>query len=83
TVDGSATHKVQLVPHAKSNAPFQRAVLWIDDKDSRIRRVQVVDAQGVDRTITMTTWATNTTLAKDSFKFSPPKGVKIVNSLPQ
>ncbi|MEP6763278.1 MAG: outer membrane lipoprotein carrier protein LolA [Gemmatimonadaceae bacterium] len=82
TIDGTGTRKVQLVPRAKSSAPFQRAVLWIDDKESRIRRVQVVDAQGVDRTITMTTWATNTALAKDAFKFSPPKGVKIVNSLP-
>ena len=81
-VDGIATHKVLLVPHANSGAPFQRATLWIDDRDSRIHRVQVVDGQGVDRTITMTTWAANTTLASGAFKFSTPRGVKVVTSLP-
>ena len=83
TLEGAQTHKVQLVPRGNASAPFQRATLWIDDRESRIRRVQVIDAQGVDRTITMTTWTTNTKLDQDAFKFSPPKGVKIVTTLPQ
>ena len=82
TIEGASTHKVQLVPHTSSNAPFQRATLWIDDKDSRVRRVQLLDAQGVDRTITMTTWATNSAFDKTVFRFSPPKGVKVVSNIP-
>lgn len=82
TIDGSATHKVQLVPKVANSVPFQKATLWIDDSEGRPRRVQVIDEQGVDRSITLTSWATNTTLDKNAFKFSPPKGVKVVSKLP-
>jgi outer membrane lipoprotein carrier protein len=62
--------------------PFQKATLWIDDTDGRPRRVQVIDDQGVDRTITLNTWTTNTTVDKKVFTFSPPKGVKIISKVP-
>ena len=82
TVDGVATRKVLLVSKDADNAPFQRATLWIDDKDSRPVRVQVIDPQGIDRTFNMTSWAVNTAPAKDVFRFSPPKGVKVVSKIP-
>ncbi|MEO7999489.1 MAG: outer membrane lipoprotein carrier protein LolA [Gemmatimonadaceae bacterium] len=82
TIDGVATKKVQLVPRKPENAPFSRATLWIDDKDARPSRVQIIDAQGIDRTFNMTTWAVNGTLPKDVFKFIPPKGVKVITSIP-
>lgn len=82
TIDGVATKKVQLVPRKPDSAPFSRATLWIDDKDARPSRVQIIDAQGIDRTFNMTTWAVNSTLPKDTFKFTPPKGVKVVSQLP-
>lgn len=82
TIEGRATHRVQLVPKATATAPFQRATLWLDDKEPRPIRVQVVDAQGVDRTITLTTWTPGATLPKDAFKFSVPKGVKVVTKIP-
>jgi outer membrane lipoprotein carrier protein len=40
-------------------------------------RVQVVDGQGVDRTITLTSWSPEATLPGDAFKFNVPKGVKV------
>ena len=73
---------MQLVPKSPSNAPFQRATLWLDDKEPRPIRVQVVDAQGVDRTITLTTWTPGATLPHDAFKFAVPKGVKVVTKIP-
>jgi outer membrane lipoprotein carrier protein len=82
TIEGAATKKVQLVPRVANSVPFSKATLWIDEADSRPRRVQVIDGQGVDRTITMTSWATNTTIDRTTFKFSPPKGVKVVSKLP-
>lgn len=82
TIDGVATKKVQLVPRKPDSAPFSRATLWIDDKDARPSRVQIIDAQGIDRTFNMTTWAVNGPLPKDTFKFTPPKGVKVVSQLP-
>jgi outer membrane lipoprotein carrier protein len=82
TIDGRATRRVQLVPRTAGSVPFQRATLWIDDKESRPVRVQVVDQQGVDRTITMNTWAPNAAVPKDAFRFSVPKGAKVLTRMP-
>ncbi len=82
TIEGHATKKVTLVPKAAGTVPFQRATLWLDDKEPRPIRVQVVDAQGVDRLITLTTWSPDATIARDAFKFSPPKGAKVVTKIP-
>jgi len=82
SLEGVPTRKVMLVPRTAGSAPFQRATLWIDDKDSRPVRVQIIDPQGIDRTLSMTTWTVNSTLPKDMFKFSPPKGAKVVSKVP-
>lgn len=82
TVDGRATRRVQLVPRSPETVPFQKAVLWIDDKEPRPARVQVIDGQGIDRTITMLTWAPDAALPKDAFVFRTPKGVKVQTKLP-
>lgn len=82
TVEGRGTRRVQLVPNASANVPFQRATLWLDDKEPRPVRIQLLDAQGVDRTITLTSWTPDAKLAASAFTFSPPKGVKIVTRLP-
>lgn len=82
SLEGSPTRKVMLVPRNVANAAFQRATLWIDDKDSRPLRVQIVDPQGIDRTFNMNTWAVNVPLSKDTFKFTTPKGAKVVNKIP-
>ena len=81
-IDGRSTRRVQLVPKSPSSVPFSKAVLWLDDKESRPVRVQVLDSQGVDRTITLTSWSPDATLPKDSFKFVAPKGVKVSTKIP-
>ena len=82
TIDGRATRRVQLVPRTAGSVPFQRATLWLDDQEPRPIRVQVLDAQGTDRTITLTSWTRDAKLAANTFKFSPPRGVKVVTKLP-
>ncbi|MEO7520418.1 MAG: outer membrane lipoprotein carrier protein LolA [Gemmatimonas sp.] len=82
TVQGRATRRVQLVPRAPGTVPFQKATLWLDEKDPRPIRVQLLDAQGIDRTITLTTWTPDAKLAAKTFTFSPPKGVKVLTRLP-
>ncbi|MDQ8163937.1 MAG: outer membrane lipoprotein carrier protein LolA [Gemmatimonadota bacterium] len=81
-IDGRATRRVQLVPKSAGTVPFSKAVLWIDDREPRPVRVQVLDSQGVDRTITLTSWAPNASLPKDAFAFITPKGVKVSTKLP-
>lgn len=81
-IDGRTTRRVQLVPKSTSSVPFSKAVLWLDDKEARPVRVQVLDSQGVDRTITLTSWLPDATLPKDAFKFVTPKGVKVSTKIP-
>ncbi len=82
TIDGRSTKKVVLVPKTAGSVPFQRATLWLDDREPRPIRVQVVDGQGVDRTITLLTWTPDASLPRNAFAFTPPKGVKVVTKLP-
>lgn len=81
-IDGRATHRVVLVPRVAGSTPFQKATLWLDDKAPRPVRVQVLDGQGVDRTIVLTSWTPDVVLPANAFTFSPPKGVKVVTKLP-
>ena len=82
TIDGRATKRVLMVPRTANSVPFTKATLWLDDKEPRPVRVQVTDTQGVERTITLTTWVPNATLPKDAFTFKPPKGVKVITKIP-
>ncbi|MBL0938054.1 MAG: outer membrane lipoprotein carrier protein LolA [Gemmatimonadaceae bacterium] len=82
TIEGRSTRRVQLLPRTAGSVPFQKAVLWLDDKEPRPVRVQVVDGQGVDRTITLTTWRPDATLPANTFTFQVPKGVKVSTKLP-
>ncbi len=82
TIDGKATKRVQLVPKVNGSAPFSKAVLWLDDASARPVRVQVIDGQGIDRTITLTSWSPDASLPANAFKFSVPKGAKVSTKLP-
>lgn len=82
TINGRATRRVLLTPRTASSVPFKTATLWIDDKEPRPIRVQVVDGQGIDRVITLTTWRPEAALPKDAFVFRTPKGVKVSTRLP-
>jgi outer membrane lipoprotein carrier protein len=77
SVDGRSTRRVQLLPRTAETVPFLKATLWLDDKEPRPVRVQVIDGQGVDRTITLTSWSPDVTLPADAFTFTVPKGVKV------
>lgn len=82
TIEGRKTRRVVLVPRVAANVPFQRATVWIDDQDPRPVRVQLLDEQGVERTITLTSWSPNAALPVNAFTFIPPKGVKVVTKIP-
>jgi outer membrane lipoprotein carrier protein len=82
SIDGRNTRRVQLVPRTPDQVPFQRATLWLDEQEGRPLRVQVIDGQGVDRTITLVTWRPDATLPADAFRFTVPKGAKVSTRLP-
>src|SRR5205085_11386379 len=78
TVSGRATHAVTLVPK-RSNAGFTMAKVWIDDSDSSIRQFDVESPNGLRRHVVITRFTANAAVSPASFRFAPPKGVKIVD----
>jgi outer membrane lipoprotein carrier protein len=78
TVSGRPAHAVTLVPK-RANANFTSAKVWIDDADSSIRQFDVESANGLRRHVVITSFTANPSLARSSFKFSVPKGAKVVD----
>ncbi len=78
TVGGRATHAVTLVPK-RANANFTSAKIWIDDNDASIRQFDVETANGLKRHVVITSFTPNPVLANSSFRFTVPKGAKVVD----
>jgi outer membrane lipoprotein carrier protein len=78
TVGGRATHAVTLVPK-RANANFTSAKIWIDDDDASIRQFDVEAANGLKRHVVITSFTPNPVLTNSSFRFTVPKGAKIVD----
>jgi len=78
TLGGRSTHAVTLVPK-RPNQAFTSAKVWIDDNDSSIRQFDLETANGLRRHVVITSFTANPDLSKSSFRFSIPKGVKIVD----
>jgi outer membrane lipoprotein carrier protein len=75
---GRATHAVTLVPK-RPNQAFTSARVWIDDNDSSIRQFDLETASGLRRHVVITSFTANPDLSRSSFRFSVPKGVKILD----
>jgi outer membrane lipoprotein carrier protein len=75
---GRATHAVTLVPK-RPNQAFTSAKVWIDDNDSSIRQFDLETANGLRRHVVITSFTANPDLSRSSFRFSVPKGVKILD----
>jgi outer membrane lipoprotein carrier protein len=78
SVGGRPTQAVNLTPKKGVDAPFTKATVWIDDADGMIRQFEVTEPTGLVRRIRLTKLNVNPTLAASEFKFSVPKGVKVV-----
>jgi outer membrane lipoprotein carrier protein len=78
TIGGRATHAVTLVPK-RANSNFTTAKVWIDDADSSIRQFDVENASGLKRHVVITSFTANPAINSSSFRFSVPKGAKVVD----
>jgi outer membrane lipoprotein carrier protein len=75
TVGGRPTRALLLIP--RSEQPFTRATVWVDDADGSVRQFEVTDGAGVIRRVRLTALRVNVPVDRKAFKFSPPKGVKV------
>jgi chaperone LolA len=79
TVDRHETHGLILTPKPGSDAPFTKATVWVDDDDSLIREFELVEPSGVTRHIHLLTVQVDAQVDQSTFKFTIPKGVKVVD----
>jgi outer membrane lipoprotein carrier protein len=78
SVGGRAAQAVALTPKKGVDAPFTRATVWIDDADGLIRQFEVTESSGIIRRIRLTRLNVNPALAASEFRFTIPKGVRVV-----
>jgi len=77
TVGGRATRVVLLTP--KGRESFSRAKVWIDTKNSLVRRFEVAEPSGLVRNVTLTSIQANVTVPASAFRFTPPRGVRVID----
>ena len=68
---------IDLVPTSES-VPFTKARLWLGIDDALPRRIELDEGGGARRILVLTRLRPNATIARATFQFEVPKGVKIV-----
>jgi outer membrane lipoprotein carrier protein len=69
---------VELTP-AVPDLPFDRAVLWLDREDALPRRLEIAEKSGALRTLSLSNLKVNRKVPGDTFKFTVPPGVRVVD----
>ncbi|MGH7553868.1 MAG: LolA family protein [Longimicrobiales bacterium] len=76
TVDGRTTHVLTMVP--KEEAGYERLKVWVDERDSLVRRFELTEHNGTVRRFDLANLRVNPELNDALFRFTPPAGVRIV-----
>ena len=71
-----STHRVRMVP--KRSMTYRSATIWIDQGTPVLRRIQMDEANGNVRTITLENVGFDINPGPDYFKFSPPPGALVM-----
>ncbi len=71
--------KLILYPH-EPTPDMVEAVIWVNDK-KLIRKATIIDFYGNSNTLSFSKVDINPTLDKETFTFSPPKGVDVENGM--
>jgi outer membrane lipoprotein carrier protein len=77
-VGGRTMDVVELTP-AVPDLPFDRAVLWLDREDALPRRLEITEKSGALRTLALSKMRVNRKVPDDTFKFTVPPGVRVVD----
>lgn len=77
-VNGRMARALILTAKQGQSLPFIRAKVWVDAKDSLIRQFESTDRSGVSRKVRLLTLSSNAAVDSAAFRFSVPKGVRVV-----
>ena len=78
TVNGRPARVLSLVPKKGVDAPFSKAVIWVDSADALIRQFELTEPSEIVRRVTIRTLTLNPTVSASAFKFTPPSGTKVI-----
>jgi len=70
---------VALVP-TRDDQPYSAAVIWVGRADGLVRRLEITEASGQLRTVTLSRLKVNAGVPGREFTFLPPSGVQVVDS---
>ena len=77
-VNGRPARALVLTAKPGQVLPFIRAKVWVDAKDALIRQFESTDRNGVSRKVRLLTLAPNARVDSNAFRFTVPKGVRVV-----
>ena len=77
SVGGRSTRVVLLTP--KGRESFSRAKVWLDTRNSLVRRFEVTEPSGLVRNVTLTSIQPNVAVPTSAFRFTPPRGVRVID----
>jgi outer membrane lipoprotein carrier protein len=77
-VNGRTAHVLSLVPKPGVDAPFTKAVIWVDSTDALIRQFEMTEASEIVRRVTIRKLTLNPPIPASAFQFKPPSGTKVI-----
>ena len=78
-IGGRPVTVVTLTPRAQ-NAPFVKAMLWIDREDALVRQLEAVELSGLKRRVRFRDIRTDVELSRDALTFVVPPNVKVIDA---
>lgn len=59
--------------------PYSSAVIWVGRSDGLVRRVDLLESSGQERSVRLSNLQPNATVAPAEFRFKAPRGVRVVD----
>jgi outer membrane lipoprotein carrier protein len=78
-VNGRNARVLSLVPKDGVEAPFTKAVIWVDSADALIRQFELTEPSEIVRRVTIKTLTLNPVISASAFRFTPPSGTKVID----
>lgn len=69
---------IELTPRA-TDLPYSKSTVWISKRDGLVRRIDIEETSGQQRTIVLQRIAVNRRVPAREFRFSPPAGSRVVD----
>lgn len=63
-----------------ANTPYRRVLVWIDRRDNLAHQVEITEASGGTRRVTLDRLQVNGTVPASAFVFTPPAGARVVDA---